>query len=292
MSAAQNSTLIDTFLDNFWLKKRPSAHTLSAYKTDLTLFAQTLDKPLSAVTQADILHYLSQKNTAANSNNRLLSTLRNFYTFLLTTEIISISPLEHITLAKLQKNLPEILTPKEVDILLESIDTTTILGKRDRAMIELMYSCGLRVSEIISLEYLNVKLNDGFLTIYGKGAKERIMPLSTIANDLLTDYIATVRPFLLKGKNSSFFLSVRGKAMTRQNFFHIIKQYVRLAGIEKNISPHSLRHAFATHLVQHGADLRSVQLMLGHSDISTTQIYTHIHNAQLKAQHTTHHPLK
>jgi integrase/recombinase XerD len=158
-------------------------------------------------------------------------------------------------------------------------------------MIELMYSCGLRVSEIISLKYFDIKLEDGFLTIFGKGAKERIMPMSDVANNLLRDYLDNSRGFLASGKSDSFFLSKRGRAMSRQNFFYMIKNYVLLAGIQKNISPHSLRHAFATHLVQNGADLRSVQLMLGHSDISTTQIYTQIHNTRLKIGHQEHHPL-
>jgi integrase/recombinase XerD len=205
--------------------------------------------------------------------------------------MIKISPLENITLAKLEKKLPDILTIQEIDKLLEVIDITTILGKRDRAMIELMYSCGLRVSEIISLKYFDIKLEDGFLTIFGKGAKERIMPMSDVANNLLRDYLDNSRGFLASGKSDSFFLSKRGRAMSRQNFFYMIKNYVLLAGIQKNISPHSLRHAFATHLVQNGADLRSVQLMLGHSDISTTQIYTQIHNTRLKIGHQEHHPL-
>jgi integrase/recombinase XerD len=286
-----NNELINQFLDNFWLKKTPSHNTLSAYKTDLTLFSDYLQKDLKLAEKQDVIHYIENKNLSTSSANRFISTLRNFYKFLIQAKMIKISPLENITLAKLEKKLPDILTIQEIDKLLEVIDITTILGKRDRAMIELMYSCGLRVSEIISLKYFDIKLEDGFLTIFGKGAKERIMPMSDVANNLLRDYLDNSRGFLASGKSDSFFLSKRGRAMSRQNFFYMIKNYVLLAGIQKNISPHSLRHAFATHLVQNGADLRSVQLMLGHSDISTTQIYTQIHNTRLKIGHQEHHPL-
>ena len=175
--------------------------------------------------------------------------------------------------------------------MLNTPDKKTIFGLRDRAMLELLYSCGLRVSELITLDYHNINLNEEYIRIHGKGNKERLLPMGEVAMDYLDTYEKKARPFLLKsGQTDHYFLSNRGSGMSRQNFFYIIKAYAAKAGIDKPLSPHTLRHAFATHLVQQGADLRSVQLMLGHSDISTTQIYTHIQNVQLKSQHTKHHP--
>ena len=192
---------------------------------------------------------------------------------------------------KLEKKLPVFLNIQEVEKLLEAPNTSSLFGQRDRAMLELLYSCGLRVSELINLSYHNINIKEEFIRIHGKGNKERILPMGEIAIDYLTAYELNSRPILLKnGQSDSYFLSNRGTAMSRQNFFYIIKAYATQAGIDKPLSPHSLRHAFATHLVQKGADLRSVQLMLGHSDISSTQLYTHIQNAQLKAQHEKHHP--
>jgi integrase/recombinase XerD len=192
---------------------------------------------------------------------------------------------------KLEKKLPVFLNIQEVEKLLEAPNISSLFGQRDRAMLELLYSCGLRVSELINLSYHNINIKEEFIRIHGKGNKERILPMGEIAIDYLTAYELNSRPILLKnGQSDSYFLSNRGKAMSRQNFFYIIKAYATQAGIDKPLSPHSLRHAFATHLVQKGADLRSVQLMLGHSDISSTQLYTHIQNAQLKAQHEKHHP--
>ena len=178
-----------------------------------------------------------------------------------------------------------------IEKLLEAPSSSSLFGQRDRAMLELLYSCGLRVSELINLSYHNINLKEEFIRIHGKGNKERVLPMGEVAIDYLMKYETNARPMLLKnGQSDSYFLSNRGSAMSRQNFFYIIKAYANQVGIEKPLSPHSLRHAFATHLVQKGADLRSVQLMLGHSDISSTQLYTHIQNAQLKAQHAKHHP--
>jgi integrase/recombinase XerD len=192
---------------------------------------------------------------------------------------------------KLVKKLPIFLNIQEVEKLLDAPNINSTIGQRDRAMIELLYSCGLRVSELINLSFHNINLKDEFIRVHGKGNKERMLPLGEIAIDFLSEYEKNARSLLLKnGQCDSYFLSNRGSAMSRQNFFYIIKDYASLAGIDKPISPHSLRHAFATHLVQKGADLRSVQLMLGHSDISSTQLYTHIQNAQLKTQHQKHHP--
>jgi integrase/recombinase XerD len=192
---------------------------------------------------------------------------------------------------KLEKKLPIFLNIQEVEKLMETPNKSSIYGQRDRAMLELLYSCGLRVSELIGLSFHNLNLKEEFVRVHGKGNKERMLPLGEVAIDFLDEYEKNSRLLLLKnGQCDSYFLSNRGRAMSRQNFFYIIKGYAATAGIDKPISPHSLRHAFATHLVQKGADLRSVQLMLGHSDISSTQLYTHIQNAQLKMQHQKHHP--
>ena len=204
---------------------------------------------------------------------------------------MSNDPTEQMDYPKLEKKLPIFLNIQEVEKLIESPNTNSIYGQRDRAMLELLYSCGLRVSELISLSYHNLNLKEEFVRVHGKGNKERMLPLGEVAIDFLDQYERNSRTLLLKnGQCDSYFLSNRGNAMSRQNFFYIIKGYAATAGINKPISPHSLRHAFATHLVQKGADLRSVQLMLGHSDISSTQLYTHIQNAQLKMQHQKHHP--
>ena len=189
------------------------------------------------------------------------------------------------------QKLPVFLSINEVENLLDAPDQQTIFGLRDRAMLELLYSCGLRVSELINLEFQQININDEYIRILGKGNKERLLPMGELAMEYLSQYEKNARPFLAKkGQTDGYFLSNRGSNMSRQNFFYIIKAYAQKAGIDKPLSPHSLRHAFATHLVQQGADLRSVQLMLGHSDISTTQIYTHIQNVQLKLQHSKHHP--
>jgi integrase/recombinase XerD len=204
---------------------------------------------------------------------------------------MSNDPTEQMDYPKLEKKLPIFLNIQEVEKLIEAPNTNSIYGQRDRAMLELLYSCGLRVSELISLSYHNLNLKEEFVRVHGKGNKERMLPLGEVAIDFLDQYERNSRTLLLKnGQCDSYFLSNRGSAMSRQNFFYTIKGYAATAGINKPISPHSLRHAFATHLVQKGADLRSVQLMLGHSDISSTQLYTHIQNAQLKIQHQKHHP--
>ena len=221
----------------------------------------------------------------------MLTCLHSFYQYLSDKQNLKIDPTEQLDYPKLEKKLPVFLNVQEVERLLKAPNSKSLFGQRDRAMLELLYSCGLRVSELINLSYHNINLKDEFIRIHGKGNKERLLPMGEIAIDYLTKYELNSRPTLLKnGQNDSYFLSNRGMAMSRQNFFYIIKDYALKAGIDKPLSPHSLRHAFATHLVQKGADLRSVQLMLGHSDISSTQLYTHIQNAQLKTQHQKHHP--
>ncbi len=286
-----NPQLIDKFLDHYWLSSGASQNTLLAYRSDLKLFSKWLKHPLETVTDTTINDYFKHRSLNPATQARILTCLGTFYNYLVTTKTIGTNPTEKLHQPKQVQKLPIFLNINEVESLLNTPDEKTIFGMRDRAMLELLYSCGLRVSELINLEYHNLNLNEEYIRIHGKGNKERILPMGEIAMDYLSVYAEKSRPFLLKnGQNDAYFLSNRSARMSRQNFFYIIKAYALKAGINKPLSPHTLRHAFATHLVQQGADLRSVQLMLGHSDISTTQIYTHIQNTQLKSQHQKHHP--
>ena len=290
-----NTELIDQFIDYYWLSTGASKNTLAAYRSDLKIFNKWLaGKSFISVNSKHIQDYFSdrQKNNIGSSTQaRILTCLHSFYQYLLANQLIKKDPTEQLSQPKLEKKLPVFLNIQEVEKLLEAPSSSSLFGQRDRAMLELLYSCGLRVSELINLSYHNINLKEEFIRIHGKGNKERVLPMGEMAIDYLMKYETNARPVLLKnGQSDSYFLSNRGSAMSRQNFFYIIKAYANQVGIDKPLSPHSLRHAFATHLVQKGADLRSVQLMLGHSDISSTQLYTHIQNAQLKAQHAKHHP--
>ena len=290
-----NAKLIDQFIDFYWLTTGASKNTLSAYRSDLKIFSQWLNETSLIEVNKKLIqdYFLYRQSTKISSStqSRVLTCLHSFYQFLLDNNLLNTNPTEQLSYPKLEKKLPVFLNIQEVEKLLEAPNISSLFGQRDRAMLELLYSCGLRVSELINLSYHNINIKEEFIRIHGKGNKERILPMGEIAIDYLTTYESNSRPILLKnGQSDSYFLSNRGKAMSRQNFFYIIKAYATQAGIDKPLSPHSLRHAFATHLVQKGADLRSVQLMLGHSDISSTQLYTHIQNAQLKAQHEKHHP--
>jgi integrase/recombinase XerD len=290
-----NNNLIDQFIDYYWLTSGASKNTLSAYRSDLSIFSKWLNQtPFTSVDKKLVQEYFSYRkksNLSAASQSRILTCLHSFFQYLLNNQKMTYDPTEQIDYPKLEKKLPIFLNIQEVENLMEVPNTNSIYGQRDRAMLELLYSCGLRVSELIGLSYYNLNLKEEFVRVHGKGNKERMLPLGEVAIDFLDQYEKNSRTVLLKnGQCDSYFLSNRGSAMTRQNFFYIIKGYAATAGIDKPISPHSLRHAFATHLVQKGADLRSVQLMLGHSDISSTQLYTHIQNAQLKMQHQKHHP--
>ena len=290
-----NTELIDQFIDYYWLSTGASKNTLAAYRSDLKIFNKWLaGKSFISINSKHIQDYFSdrQKNNIGSSTQaRILTCLHSFYQYLLANQLIKNDPTEQLSHPKLEKKLPVFLNIQEVEKLLEAPSSSSLFGQRDRAMLELLYSCGLRVSELINLSYHNINLKEEFIRIHGKGNKERVLPMGEIAIDYLMKYETNARPVLLKnGQSDSYFLSNRGSAMSRQNFFYIIKAYANQVGIDKPLSPHSLRHAFATHLVQKGADLRSVQLMLGHSDISSTQLYTHIQNAQLKAQHAKHHP--
>ncbi|SMN00635.1 Site-specific recombinase XerD [uncultured Candidatus Thioglobus sp.] len=291
MDNIDNQLITDQFLDYYWLSSGASQNTLAAYRSDLKLFSKWLDGCLTEVKDDTIRHYFKHRNLSPATQARILTCLRAFYQYLITSKKIELNPTAKLHHPKQQQKLPIFLNVEEVDKLLNTPDEKTNFGLRDRAMLELLYSCGLRVSELINLNYHNIHLNEEYIRLHGKGNKERVLPMGEVAMDYLTIYEEKSRPFLLKnGQTDAYFLSNRGAGMSRQNFFYIIKAYATKAGIDKPLSPHSLRHAFATHLVQRGADLRSVQLMLGHSDISTTQIYTHIHNTQLKNQHQKHHP--
>ena len=290
-----NNILIDQFIDYYWLTSGASKNTLSAYRSDLNIFSKWLNQ--TAFTSVDkklvqeYFSYRKKSNLSAASQSRILTCLHSFFQYLLNNQTMINDPTDQMDYPKLEKKLPIFLNIQEVEKLMEAPNSSSTYGQRDRAMLELLYSCGLRVSELIGLSYHNLNLKEEFVRVHGKGNKERMLPLGEVAIDFLDQYEKNSRAVLLKnGQCDSYFLSNRGNAMSRQNFFYIIKGYAATAGINKPISPHSLRHAFATHLVQQGADLRSVQLMLGHSDISSTQLYTHIQNAQLKIQHQKHHP--
>jgi integrase/recombinase XerD len=289
-----NSILIDQFLDNHWLSSGASKNTLSAYCSDLNLFSKWVNKSLTNISDTHINQYFNERQStsmSAATQARILTCLRIFYQYLIKQKVIKKNPTDKLHHPKQAQKLPVFLNVDEVERLLNVPDYNTIFGLRDQAMLELLYACGLRVSELINLSYHHINLADEYIRIRGKGNKERLLPMGEMAMDCLTNYEKNARPFLLKhGQTDGYFLTNRGTNMSRQNFFYIIKNYAIKAGINKPLSPHTLRHAFATHLVQKGADLRSVQLMLGHSDISSTQIYTHIQNVQLKSQHSKHHP--
>ncbi|MDT8407812.1 MAG: site-specific tyrosine recombinase XerD [Methylococcales bacterium] len=286
---------IDLFLDQLWAEQGASEHTLAAYRSDLRLFARWLRQDsLQTVTELQINQYLAhryQKGISARSTARMLSALRRFYGFLLREQQIAIDPCARIEAPFPSKKLPTVLSETEVEALLNAPDTEDTLGFRDRTMLELLYATGLRVSELISLTQEQVNLRQGVVRLMGKGNKERLVPIGEEALLWISGYLQRIRPLLARpDSTNSLFLSRRGQAMTRQAFWYIIKRYAAASGIHASLSPHGLRHAFATHLVNHGADLRVVQLLLGHEDLSTTQIYTHIANERLHTLHARFHP--
>ena len=289
--------LLREFIDSLWLERGLSPHTRNAYLTDLRGFALWLASRGSSLRQAgreailDHLGWRLQQGYQARSTARLLSALRTFYRYLLRERLIDEDPTLQVELPQLGKPLPKSLSEAEVEALLAAPDIAEPLGLRDRAMLEVLYACGLRVSELVALSLEQINLRQGVLRVLGKGSKERLVPLGEEALIWLQRYQAEARGLLLAGRPSSvLFPSQRGEQMTRQTFWHRIKLHARHAGILKPLSPHTLRHAFATHLLNHGADLRVVQLLLGHSDLSTTQIYTHVAKARLQALHAAHHP--
>lgn len=292
-----SSLYLQPFLDSLWLESGLSQNTVEAYRRDLLAFSAWLAKidiDLAAATQTDIQRYQSQRmreGRKVRSEARLLSSLRRFYRYLIREDVRDTDPTAQLESPRLGKPLPDSLTEQEVEDLLAQPDITDVLGLRDRTMLELLYASGLRVSELVALKQEQVNMRQGLVRCIGKGNKERLVPLGEVALDWLQQYLYESRPGLLNGKvTDDLFPTRRGKAMTRQAFWYIIKRYASQAQIEKQLSPHTLRHAFATHLLNHGADLRVVQLLLGHSDLSTTQIYTHVAKARLKQLHGQHHP--
>ena len=293
-----SQNLIDKYIDSLWLEKGLSQNTLDSYQRDLKALTKWLDesnRSLQSVRREDLLKYLADRmgsGIKARSTARALSCLRSFYRYLLREKVIKVDPTLRIDNPKLGRQLPDSLTESDVERLLAAPDLTTPIGIRDRAMLEVLYACGLRVTELVSLRLTDMNLRQGVLRVMGKGSKERLVPLGEEAISWLQQFIQDSRDELLK-KNLSedvVFPSNQGKMMTRQTFWHRIKIHAQDAGIKKKLSPHTLRHAFATHLVNHGADLRVVQLLLGHSDLSTTQIYTHIAQQRMKELHAEHHP--
>jgi len=286
---------IDRFLDALWMERGVSDNTLAAYRSDLQKYALWLDKNKCEMTSAQEGHlrsYLSSmKGRTARTMARHLSSLRRLYSYLVREGIMEHDPSARVEAPKLGRQLPKSLTEAEVEALLNAPDTGNPLGLRDRAMLEILYATGLRVSELIGLQLGQVNLRQGVVRVLGKGSKERLVPLGEESIEWLTRYMQDARVELLKKSISdALFLTRRGSVMSRQAFWYLIKRYAVIAGINKTISPHILRHAFATHLLNHGADLRVVQMLLGHSDISTTQIYTHIAQERLKNLHAEHHP--
>jgi integrase/recombinase XerD len=278
------------------VEKGLSANTIVAYNRDLLGFFEFLKTrgvtPLR-VGQHDLLSFVAERRVqvAARSLARCLVSIRMFYRFCVTEGKITSNPARLLGIPKLYQHLPHILSRDEVEALLTQPDDQTLLGKRDKAMMEILYATGLRVTELIGLKVHNVNLGAGFIRTIGKGSKERIVPMGGKAIDALKEYLQSARPaFLRKRKSSSLFLNRRGNPMTRQGFWKILKHYALKAGIARSVTPHTLRHSFATHLLEGGADLRSVQIMLGHSDISTTQIYTHVARERLKEIHERYHP--
>ena len=292
-----STKIIDQFIDHLWLEDGLSKNTLNSYRFDLSIFvswlAETKKIELLDVSELEIQEFLAFKfpTSKSRSISRLLATLRRFFRFLLRENKINEDPTLKIQTPKIPKSLPKSLSEDEVEGLLEAPDIKTDVGMRDRSMLELLYACGLRVSELVGIQLTEVILIDGVIRVTGKGSKTRLVPMGEEAVDWIKKYLAESRQNILNKQTSKFlFVTNRGGEMTRQAFWYLIKKYALMANIDKPMSPHILRHAFATHLINHGADLRVVQMLLGHSDISTTQIYTHVARERLKKLHQEHHP--
>lgn len=292
-----NNKIIDQFIDHLWLEDGLSKNTLNSYRFDLSIFKSWLSenkkKEILDISGLEIQEFLAFKfsNSKSRSISRLLATLRRFYRFLLRENIIKLDPTLNIQTPKIPKSLPKSLSEDEVEALIDSPEINNPTGLRDRAMFEILYACGLRVTELVELLVTEIIIQDGVIRVTGKGQKTRLVPMGEESLDWVKSYLKDSRPKILKERISKYlFVTNRGASMTRQTFWHLIKKYSIKAGISKPISPHVLRHAFATHLINHGADLRVVQMLLGHSDISTTQIYTHVARERLKKLHQEHHP--
>ncbi|MFZ6675593.1 site-specific tyrosine recombinase XerD [Undibacterium sp. Xuan67W] len=288
---------IDQFCDTLWLEDGLAKNSLEAYRRDLRFFAEWLylqrQKHLYQADEVDVASYIAQKHaiSKATSANRRMTVLKRFYRLAFRQNLMTANPCTKLRSAKQASRLPHTLSEAQVEALLQAPDDSTPHGLRDRTMLEVLYACGLRVTELVTLRSLEVSLNDGVLRITGKGSKTRLVPFGEVARMWMERYLRDARSQILNGQiDDALFVTARGGAMTRQMFWILIKKYAEMAGIHAPLSPHTLRHAFATHLLNHGADLRVVQLLLGHSDISTTQIYTHVAKERLKKLHALHHP--
>ncbi|RUO44344.1 site-specific tyrosine recombinase XerD [Aliidiomarina taiwanensis] len=293
---------IDEFLDQLWLGQGVSEHTLAAYRSDLKQLERWLMTPLNTMPEnqqlaqvqgqqlEDFIAQLSREGRTARSQARLLSACRKYYQYLQRTGGREDNPCTYLRTPKQAASLPDTLSEAEVTALLEAPDTQTAIGVRDKAMLEVMYATGLRVTELISLRMSEISLRQGLVRVVGKGDKERLVPLGEEALHWLEQYLKYQRADFVKQPTDLVFLSGRARKMTRQTFWHRVKIYAELAGVTRNLSPHKLRHAFATHLLNHGADLRALQMLLGHADIATTQIYTQVAKERLKQLHSEHHP--
>ena len=296
-TVARSEELVDRFLDAIWMERGLSQNTLGAYRADLMTLGRGLaenDKTIDEAEKSDLLDFIAGRvegGAKPRSTARQLSSFRRFFGYIMREGLRETDPTADIEMPRIGRSLPKTLSEDEVDALLNAPNTDEPLGHRDRAMLELLYATGLRVSELINLKQSQINFNQGVLRIVGKGDRERLIPLGEESQRWLKDFIDGPRmEILLERQTGYLFPTRRGDRMTRQAFWHIIKRYAEKAGIRRKLSPHSLRHAFATHLLNHGADLRVVQLLLGHSDLSTTQIYTHVARERLKDLHGEHHP--
>ena len=294
---APSRASIDRFIDALWVEDGLAALTLAAYRRDLSLYADWLHaahgRSLDQTTEADLLAYMGARHAAtrASTANRRLTVLRRYFRWALRERLVAADPTLKLLAARQPVRLPKSLSEAQVEALLAAPDPATPLGLRDRTMIELMYASGLRVSELVGVKTVHVGLNEGALRVTGKGSRERLVPFGAEAHAWIRRYLADGRPAILKMQVSdALFVTARGGPMTRQMFWSLIKRHARAAGIAVPLSPHTLRHAFATHLLNHGADLRAVQMLLGHADISTTTIYTHVARERLRQLHAAHHP--
>ena len=297
-----SQSMIDTFVDALWLEDGLSGNTLAAYRRDLTLYGRWLAEPqqgcraLDATTEVDLSGYFAHKfastaGTKATSSNRRLTVFKRYFQWALREGRTTADPTVKLQSARQPSRFPKTLTEAQVDALLSAPPRSTPLGQRDHAMLELMYASGLRVSELVGLKTFHLSLNDGVLRVLGKGSKERLVPFGLVARQAINEYLQDARPVILGGQlTEDLFVTARGGGMSRVMFWMLIKKYAKVAHIDVPPSPHTLRHAFATHLLNHGADLRAVQLLLGHADISTTTIYTHVARERLKTLHAAHHP--
>ncbi len=292
---AADSIHLSNFLDHLWVEFGLSRNTVLAYRNDLDNLARSLaTRGGDTVTadEADLLDFMGQADAlSARTKARRLSSMRRYYQYLVRERVVQADPTVRLEAPRLGRSLPKSLSESDVETLLDAPDPSTTIGMRDRAMLEVLYATGLRVSELVGIELTQINMRQGVVRVIGKGSKERLVPLGEEALDWLQQYLEESRAALCKGRPTEAMFPTRsGRAMSRQAFWYMIRKYARKAGIRTALSPHTLRHAFATHLLNHGADLRVVQMLLGHSDIATTQIYTHVASERMKSLHAKHHP--